>query len=241
MKGEKIMKRENRGVEFRRGVQFLELRAEGDGESRTLTGYAAIFDSETVIGDWFREVIRPGAFTKTLQESDQVALFDHNSGMPLGRKSRGTLKLEENDKGLRVEVIPPANSWGDDVYEAVKRGDVQGMSFAFETVKERWDEDATRKEGKLPLREILEARLFEVSFVTFPAYEATEAEARSVLEEREKRGGKDGVTRRHEGTKRTDGGAESSDSLRKRAAHERRHYLLRLRGESIKLLGGIRQ
>lgn len=231
-----------RKVEFRRGVPLRELRAEGEGESRKLTGYAAVFDSETVIGEMFREVIRPGAFAKTLRESDQVALFDHNTGMPLGRKSRGTLALEENDKGLRVEVVPPANTWGDDVYEAVKRGDVEGMSFAFATVKERWDEGQTR-EGKLPLREILEARLFEVSFVTFPAYEATEAEARSIL-----------AAKSTESTKRTDGGvgntegepspathSGSAEPEAERAARERRIMLLRLDGERIKLLGGIRQ
>lgn len=159
-----------------------DLRAE-HGDNRTLTGMAAVFNAETVIGGMFREVIRSGAFKKTLREGDPVALWDHDSGKPLGRKSEGTLRISEDKKGLPVEVDAPDTTWGNDAIVSVGRGDVKGMSIGFEIVKQKWNE---AQDGAMELREILEAKLFEVSFVTFPAYQTTEAEARSILDTKPK-------------------------------------------------------
>lgn len=156
-----------------------EFRAAGDGNSRTLEGHAAVFNQVIDYGPW-RELIRPGAFEKTIQERDQVALWDHDSGRPLGRRSKGTLELSEDGTGLRSVLHLPNNSFGNDAYEAVKRGDVVGMSFAFDIIKEVvTDGDGETK----PLRELVELRLWEVSPVTFPAYPQTDIEARGMFYE----------------------------------------------------------
>lgn len=166
-------------VRLRRRLELpAELRASESDGSRRLEGYAAVFDSETVIAELFREIVRPGAFRKTLQESDQVALWNHDTNYPLGRRSTGTLELEEDHHGLRARITLPETDWGRNAWESVQRGDVQGMSFGFDVIQDRW----TRDRESLDLRELLEIRLWEVSPVTFPAYEATEVEARAILE-----------------------------------------------------------
>jgi hypothetical protein len=106
-------------------------------------------------------------------------LWNHNSDKPLGRKSTGTLTLKE-DKGVVVDCDLPDTTWGRDAHVSVGRGDVGGMSFRFETVKDEWTE--YNDKNKLPLRELLEVRCSEVSPCTFPAYESTEVEARAIME-----------------------------------------------------------
>lgn len=164
----------------------VEARAEGDADGekpRQLVGYAAVFDTETVIYDYFRERISPGAFAGAI-EGDVRALWNHDTNHVLGRTKAGTLRLSEDEKGLRVEIDPPDTQLGRDLMVSVDRGDISQMSFAFRAIREEWEE----REGEMPLRTILEAELFEVSPVTFPAYEDTEisarSEAKAALEER---------------------------------------------------------
>jgi len=163
-----------------RGFQ-AEFRAEdADNEKETprIVGYAAVFDIETEIAGLWKEVIRAGAFKKTLSERDQVALWNHESSFPLARKSAGTLTLTEDKKGLRFEVdMDLRDSIGTDVYSRVQRGTVNGVSFGFRVTKEKVNRN---EQGYIELREILEVELLEISPVTFPAYEATEVEARAV-------------------------------------------------------------
>jgi len=179
MKRKLERRRETRAFEFR------EVRAEELSNRRVIRGYAAVFDQEAVIGGLYREVIRRGAFQKTLSERDQVALWDHESSLPLGRRSKGTLSLREDSHGLLIEIEPPETTWGNDAWLSISRGDVKGMSIGFRVIKADWHEDET---NELWLREITEIDLWEVSPVTFPAYEQTEVEARAVLEEAERRG-----------------------------------------------------
>ena len=207
------------GIEYRR-VFPLEVRKTGDDGEMLIEGHAAVFNSEVTIGDWFREIIRPGAFTKTLSERDQVMLWNHDSGKPLARKSTGTLTLKEDDTGLASGASLPDSSWGHDAFEAIKRGDVQGMSFGFYVVKER----VTQEENELSLREILEASLIEVSPVTFPAYPVTDIQARAVYEAMEASGILVPVTT-----------VEPEQGLHSTAGTERRVRLLRLRGEALNL------
>lgn len=159
-------------------LQNLEVRMDGEGEdkNRTLKGYAAVFDSPSQDLGGFVEVIRKGAFTKTLSESDIRALKNHNDDYVLGRTKSGTLRLKEDDKGLSVEIDLPDTQFANDLYESIDRGDVDQMSFAFRTIRDAW----TRREGQLDLRELLEVRVYEVSPVTFPAYEDTEISARGL-------------------------------------------------------------
>ena len=148
-----------------------ELRADGDGS--TLVGYAAMFDSPSEDLGGFTERIAPGAFKRTLgMDADVRLLFDHE-GLPLARSKSGTLSLEEDDLGLKVEAaLDPNSPVARSVISAVQRGDIDQMSFAFRTVSDSWSADRS-------LRTLEEVQLFDVSVVTYPAYEATMAAIRS--------------------------------------------------------------
>ena len=158
----------------------VERRAEGDGTLPMIRGYAAVFDQETVIGgkDWgFRERIARGAFSEALQISDVRALFNHEEDHVLGRTKAGTLRLSEDDRGLKVEIDPPDTQDARDLIVKMQRGDIDQMSFAFtmEGGVQTWDET-----GDMPLRVIEKVgELLDVSVVTYPAYPETEAAARS--------------------------------------------------------------
>lgn len=158
-----------------------EFRAEGDANGMRLVGYAAVFDTETIIGGMFREVVKPGAFKKTIKDKADVrALFNHDSNIVLGRTKSGTLKLSEDERGLKVEVDLPDTQQARDLYKQIERGDIDQMSFGFNVVKDSWTR--AQNENELPLRELRELRLFDVSPVTFPAYATTEVQARSLVE-----------------------------------------------------------
>jgi HK97 family phage prohead protease len=164
--------REYRNIPF---DQF-ELR-EGEGEAPKLVGYASVFNEETIIFGLWREKVAPGAFKKTIQEHDIRALWNHNTDLVLGRNKAGTLKLSEDDHGLYMENTPPDTQAGRDAVTSIKRKDVTQMSIAFNIIKQEWLIPENKRE--MPLRTILEAKLYEVSPVTFPAFESTSVSARS--------------------------------------------------------------
>ena len=149
-------------------IPRLELREDGETPP-VLAGYASVFNSEAVIWGMFREVFAPGAYAKTIKEADIRALWNHNTDLVLGRNKAGTLKLVEDDHGLKTEIEPPDTQAGRDAVTSVRRGDVTGMSIMFEVIKSEWVEPG----DELPLRVVREAKLWEVSPVTFPAYEET--------------------------------------------------------------------
>ena len=157
-------------VERRALMEKPALREADSGQ--TVTGYAAVFGSEADIGGWWREQIKPGAFTKAIQ-GDVRALVDHDSGRVIGRTVSGTLRLAEDDHGLAVEIDLPDTTDGRDIGALIARGDVTGMSFGFVVTHDEWDETVDP-----PVRTIHEVDLFEVSAVAFPAYEATEISLR---------------------------------------------------------------
>jgi HK97 family phage prohead protease len=158
----------------------METRADG-GTSPKLVGHASVFDQETTILGLWREKVARGAFAKTIKEQDIRALFNHDPNVVLGRKSAGTLDLSEDAKGLATVIRPPDNEWGRPVVDAIKRGDVSGMSISFRIVRQEWrfPDEAERAAGVLPSRTILEAKLYDVGPVTFPAFEQTSISARS--------------------------------------------------------------
>ena len=160
-------------IERRASALGVETRADGDSK-KTLVGYAALFNSDTQIGDWFIERIAPGAFDEAIK-GDVRALIDHDTGRVIGRTKSKTLRLKTDDKGLGVEIDVPDTVDGRDLLTLVERGDISGMSFGFRVTKQEWDET-----GNIPVRTILEVELFEVSAVAFPAYEDTEIGARSM-------------------------------------------------------------
>lgn len=165
-------------IEKRGGSLGVEVRAEGD-EKRTLAGYAAVFNSDTSIGDFFIERIAPGAFDKAIK-GDVRALIDHDTGRVIGRTKSGTLRLSVDERGLKVEIDVPDTADGRDLWTLVERGDVSGMSFGFRVTKQEWDET-----GDIPIRTIQEVELYEVSAVAFPAYDDTELGVRALEAARE--------------------------------------------------------
>jgi hypothetical protein len=172
---EKKTMKPNRELRYIAFDEF-ELREAEDGPH--LEGYASVFNVEAVIFGLWREKVAPGAFKKTIKEHDIRALWNHNTDLPLGRNRAKppTLKLAEDQKGLKVDITPPDTQAGRDAVTSVKRGDVTQMSIAFETIKQEWYIPEDRKE--LPLRTLHEAKLYEVSPVTFPAFEGTSIGAR---------------------------------------------------------------
>ena len=147
--------------------------------SMKIGGYAATFNSEAD-GLSFREVIAPGAFTRALQSADPVFLLVNHDmeGIPLASTQSGTLQLRQDKTGLYMEAeLDPANPKAQELASALKRGDMNKMSFAF-TVQ---PDGQTREGGLRTIEEI--DRLFEVSVVTIPAYSSTTVGMRSAEEE----------------------------------------------------------
>lgn len=152
-------------------IQSMERRDGTDGKPVGIKGYAAVFNSRANIGDFFDEEIAPGAFKKALEENSDIrALFNHNWDKPLGRTKSGTLRLEEDEKGLKYEIDLPNTTAARDLIESMERGDIDQCSFLFNATREEWNYDATPA-----IRRVLEVELFEISIVTIPAYDDTEA------------------------------------------------------------------
>ena len=169
-----------KGVELRIAQGALIQPAEG-AIGPNFRGYAAVFNSVTNVAGYFEEVIAPGAFAESLAAGDDVvALFNHEDDYVLGRRSADTLRLTEDDKGLYVEIDGPDTQLARDLSVSVGRGDIKQMSFGFRCLSEKWDEPATP--AGIARRTLLKVQLIDVSIVTFPQYEDTEAEACSVLE-----------------------------------------------------------
>jgi hypothetical protein len=164
--------------ERRTATEGVELREEGD--TLTAIGYAAVFDRLSQNLGGFVERVSPGTFRSTLKQSDVRALFNHEPDHLLGRSSSGTLRMSEDDHGLRYEIDLPYTSLGRDVAELLRRGDISGSSFGFRTIADDW---STTEDG-YPLRTLSEVALRDVGPVTFPAYSSTDASLRSLAEQR---------------------------------------------------------
>jgi HK97 family phage prohead protease len=178
---------------------------EGVSGGERFNGYAAVFNSRTAIGNplrWgFYEEIAPGAFTKTLSEGDARMLIDHDSYYVVSRVSAGTLALAEDARGLAVDsALDTGLSYVSDLKANVRNKNITGMSFGFYVIKDDWTlEQVETSDGQtadVEVRRILEARLIEVSAVTFPAYEETEAELASVASALVSRGDQDAIEAR---------------------------------------------
>ncbi|WP_170937153.1 MULTISPECIES: HK97 family phage prohead protease [Rhodomicrobium] len=200
----------------------LRLEEREAGNAPMLAGYAAVFDTETDIGGFFRERIARGAFGDAISKAsaDVHALFNHDSNIVLGRLKAGTLRLAEDAKGLRVEIDPPDTQDVRDLMVKMRRGDIDQMSFAF-TMRggaQRWDESQDP-----PVRTIEKVgELYDVSVVTRGAYPTTEVGVRSLEE--------------HQQQRRIAGDAEA-DALRRRDEKIRNCQAAsaRIRDERLKL------
>lgn len=153
--------------------------AELTASGRKLVGYAAVFDSPSEDLGGFREIVRPGAFTRTLQDArrDPLALVQHLPHLVLGRQSSGTLRLAADARGLRFEVDPPDTQAARDLMVSVARGDITGCSFAFTVPAggDRWE-----PRGDTVLRELHDIDLHEITVTAQPAYTDTEVALRAL-------------------------------------------------------------
>lgn len=157
----------------------VELRAkeEGDRRVRTLHGLAAVYGQRSQDLGGFVEEIEPGAFDASLEAGDNVmARGEHDSRMLLGTTEGGTLRLRSTKEGLEYEVDLPDTSAGRDIGVLVERGDVTKSSFAFKTIRDRWED----LEDGMILRTLLEAKLIDVAPVAMPAYQQTSVSARAL-------------------------------------------------------------
>jgi len=163
------MKQERRTLhsEFR-----VEQREDG---KKLIRGHAAVFNSETDLG-WFRERIAPGAFSESIGKDDVRALFNHDENFILGRNKAGTLTMREDEQGLYVEIDPPDTQVARDLVTSIERGDISQMSFGFQTIKDSWE---TEENAAKDLRTLEKVKLWDVSPVTFPAYQETDVAVRS--------------------------------------------------------------
>lgn len=161
------------------------IRVDDGEEKNILSGYAAVFyrDAEGFQFDWgfdLVERIMPGAFDKAIQgtdgRGDVVATFNHNSDNVLGRSTAKTLRLKVDDHGLHYSIDVPDTQIARDVVTHVKRGDIRGSSFMFDVTGENW-----RMEDGIDIREVTDVALWDVGPVTYPAFEATSVQARSLI------------------------------------------------------------
>lgn len=156
-----------------RDYRFFEIRAEA--EEGIVEGYAAVFESETVLYSWdgvdYKEIIDRGAF-EGAEMTDVVMNFNHE-GKPVARTKNGTLKLTLDETGLRIRADLSGTEAGRQLYEEVKGGYIDKMSFAFTVEKDEYNQSEH-------LRRVLRVkRLYDVAAVDIPAYEATSLSARS--------------------------------------------------------------
>lgn len=166
---------------IRRNYEF-ECRAESDSDKGSiLVGRPIVYESKTDIGGWFGEIIERGALDKT-DLTDVRFLVNHDtSKIPLARSRKNTknstmqLTVDDDGMGIRVALDTENNSEARNLYSAVERGDISGMSFMFSINDEEWED----LDSDYPTRHIKGiSSVIEVSAVTFPAYEETSIDAR---------------------------------------------------------------
>lgn len=165
------------------GLRAIE---DPDGEKLVVEGYAVIYDREAILyedeEEMDIEIIHQGAAAAVLQRQDQRYLYQHNRDMPLARKSIGTLEASEDETGVFIRAELVNNQRGRDAYEDIRSRLVDAQSFAFRTEPSGEEWHIVDRNGKRAfIREIKEfSSLPEFSAVTFPAYEDTTLQARSL-------------------------------------------------------------
>lgn len=164
----------------------FEVRAENDDErGNMLTGQPIVYDEPTDMG-WYTEIIDNGALDDT-DLRDVRFLVNHNTDMiPLARSRNNNVNstmqmtvVPNAGMDIRVNLDTDNNADAKALYSAVERGDISGMSFMFRVDKDMWEELDSEK----PTRHIVAiSRVYEVSAVTFPAYEQTSIQARGLAD-----------------------------------------------------------
>lgn len=160
-----------------RCYRHFEVRAQEE-EGMFVEGYAAVFDHSTVMFEYdgveYKEVISRGAFDKA-QMTDVVMNFDHQ-GKPVARTKNSTLNLTIDDIGLKIKADLSGTQEARTLYEEIKAGYIDKMSFAFTVADESYDK-ATHTRSINSIK-----RLYDVAAVSIPAYNSTSIQARSFFE-----------------------------------------------------------
>lgn len=164
-----------------RQVDFTVTRNSDDSDGLTLEGYAAVFNSPTLIDSWegrFEEVIAPGAFKRTIDRKGARGIklqFDHGQHPLIGSIPIGAIQdIREDQRGLFISARLFDNDLVKPVRDAIAGEAINGMSFRFRVVNDRWDH-----EPDTPVRTLGEVELFEAGPVVFPAYESTSVGVRA--------------------------------------------------------------
>lgn len=167
--------------ELERRSYTFDISADESENGSIITGRPIVYNSRTDMG-CFDEIIEPGALNKTDLKDVRFLVNHDTKKLPLARSRRNngnsTMQLMVDESGLSIKVLLDTENNADarSLYSAVKRGDISGMSFMFGVDDEEWE----NLESDHPTRHIRSiSTVVEVSAVTFPAYEATEINARS--------------------------------------------------------------
>ena len=205
-------------------------------KTRTIEGYAAIFDQETTIGGVYRERISPSAF-ESRNDGPVVATFNHDLNWVIGSTRSGTCAIDVTPQGLKYSVSVPEGPIGDHGLAVCERGDLGGSSFAFlpHDGGDRWVDPAT--DGDLPLRVLESVELLDVSVVVNPAYpdtSATVTEARATVaayrQTKDQAAAQDAVEDSKNGAEQdadpvSDPGGDSRTDIRRRRQRLHEHFL----------------
>lgn len=182
-----------------------------DGGDLYIEGYFAVFNTRYEMWEDAAETILPGAFSDTLG-GDIRALINHNTRLVLGRTKAGTIALHEDNIGLYGKIkVNREDVDAMNLYSRVQRGDVDQCSFGFDILEEEYVEEPETRSALWKIRKV---QLYEVSVVTFPAYEQTAVSARKQdFEEIQKRRAHQWAhTMRSKLKGESDHGAESADA-----------------------------
>lgn len=156
----------------------FETRASKDGEKLEVEGYGLEWDKlSDEMGWWinFREKFVKGAFKEYIDKEDTQALIGHNMNNVVGRSKYKTLELKEDNTGLYLRCELPLNTVGRDLFESIKRRDIDGLSVGFDPKIIEWDE----RDEKNVIRIIKQADLPEISFTSWAVYESSNVDVRS--------------------------------------------------------------
>lgn len=157
----------------------LEVRQAEGQEGLTVSGYAIRYDEPSQPLEYgFRELIKPGAFSESLKKRNIVALHQHDDKQLLGSTQANSLRLEERQDGIYFEL--DLLETRKELFELVKRGDLQSASFGFTVTDEKFNRD-----GNADVREVRKGELYEISLVHTPAYPTTSVVAKRSLEQYE--------------------------------------------------------
>lgn len=157
-----------------RATNTGELRFMMDGSKPRIDGRAILFDSWSVDLGGFKERMLPGSVQL---DADLVALFDHATDKVLGRTSAGTMEVRPDERGISFTAYPPQTTWANDLRVSMERGDIRGCSYRMLVDEDRW-----YVENGQVCRDVLKARVSELTVTSMPAYPETTAAARSQAE-----------------------------------------------------------